>query len=668
MLEKPDVFTSKRLVGIIFLGLLLILSSCQVDFMKKDTILPNINLGRSINNPILWASNTKYKTGDYVEYRESVFRVIQGHTSLSNWTPPLVPALFELVKPSDPLYILWQDGVTYARGEHIIQNESAYEVLQDHKAQSNWQPAAVPALYKPIPLTSVNSGAGPTNYSFPYGNYNTNLDVNLNEVKKFYAQWKEKYIRYTYSMTWRAPVDGPGWWVVKQNNAYLMYNPIITYEDSPSRFIGLESQESDENNNIAVTTSESHGYAMLIAAYMNDKKLFDQLANFYSNFKSTITFEDGPLEGTHSTELMSWQVWSKGHIYDPAEDNKTIRRIHFNPNGPDGLYPYYVKEDGKDSASDGDFDIAYAYLLANKQWGDSSYFVQANKIIDDILKWDIYKKGAIDGMGHIKLGNKTQDLDPSKEGTYEFNMGLVTRPSDFLLDHVKAFIAVTSGSKKVAWQNVYTTTEKIILDSLTTNIDAQTGEPTGLLPDFMIHDGEKYITVPSMVLESDSDSNFYYNAPRSLWRIGVEAAVNPSSNVKNFIDAFSSWAADSQGGNMTSDSDHLQVNLSMNGEGGDGYSETFSIASAMVALSLSNERTTAETAYNDIINKHIGGYDHWLASSEYDTIDNSVFNQESGLWEIDKQFVNDQTGAYFGDTIKMLSLITVANGWWNPTY
>lgn len=663
MFKKARVFTLKCIVGLVTLGIFVSLSSCQVNYKAENTAIKEDVSERSINNSTSWKPNTLYNQSDYVEYRESIFIVIQSHTSLANWTPPTVPALFKLVKPSDPLYILWQDGVTYARGEHIMQGEEAFEVLQDHTARNNWQPAVTPALYKPLSTSMINSEQN--NFLFPYGNYSTNLSVDIDEIKKFYYQWKEKYIRYTYSMTWSAPIDGPGWWVVKKNSAYLMYNPIITYEDTPTRFIGLESQEEDENNNIAITTSESHGYAMLIAAYMNDKPLFDLLSNFYSNFKSTITFDDGPLKGTHTTELMSWQIWSKGHIYNPSVDNKHIKHIHFNPNGPDGLYPYYVKEDGRDSASDGDFDLAYAYLLADKEWG--GYATQAHKIIDDILKWDIYKQGKEIGKGHIKLGNKTQDLDPSQEGTYNFNMGLVTRPSDFLLDHVKAFITVTTGDTQAAWRNVYSTTEKIILDSLKTNIDLQTNKPTGLLPDFMIYNGGNYVTVPHMVLESDSDSNFYYNAPRSLWRIGVDAAVNSDSNITPFIHAFSDWAADSNGGNMETDSDHLQVNLTMDGEGGDGYSETFSIASAMVALSLSNQNSTAETAYSDIMNMHIGGYDHWLQPDQYDSIDDSVFNGEKKVWEIDKQFVHDQTGAYFGDTIKMLSLITVANGWWNPT-
>jgi hypothetical protein len=45
-----------------------------------------------------WAPNTAYATGAIVRYMGVVYEVIQGHTSLANWTPDVVPALF---RPTD---------------------------------------------------------------------------------------------------------------------------------------------------------------------------------------------------------------------------------------------------------------------------------------------------------------------------------------------------------------------------------------------------------------------------------------------------------------------------------------------------------------------------------------------------------------------------------------
>jgi len=43
-----------------------------------------------------WSANTTYMTGDIVSYNGSNYRCVQGHTSLTGWEPPIVPALWEL--------------------------------------------------------------------------------------------------------------------------------------------------------------------------------------------------------------------------------------------------------------------------------------------------------------------------------------------------------------------------------------------------------------------------------------------------------------------------------------------------------------------------------------------------------------------------------------------
>lgn len=44
-----------------------------------------------------WQANTTYAVGDEVTYEGSTYRCIQSHTSLSNWQPSNVPALWQLV-------------------------------------------------------------------------------------------------------------------------------------------------------------------------------------------------------------------------------------------------------------------------------------------------------------------------------------------------------------------------------------------------------------------------------------------------------------------------------------------------------------------------------------------------------------------------------------------
>ena len=56
------------------------------------------------------------------------------------------------------LFDLWTPGVAYEIGEKVAHNGSVYEVIQAHTAQSDWQPDAVPALYKVFYQVEESSG------------------------------------------------------------------------------------------------------------------------------------------------------------------------------------------------------------------------------------------------------------------------------------------------------------------------------------------------------------------------------------------------------------------------------------------------------------------------------------------------------------------------------
>lgn len=53
--------------------------------------------GASTPNPNavpLWKTDTHYKAGDEVNFAGKVFKCLQAHKSQSDWTPPVVPALW----------------------------------------------------------------------------------------------------------------------------------------------------------------------------------------------------------------------------------------------------------------------------------------------------------------------------------------------------------------------------------------------------------------------------------------------------------------------------------------------------------------------------------------------------------------------------------------------
>ena len=72
-------------------------------FLSPHTAGPNQypqgwqRTGASTPNPNavpLWKTDTHYKAGDEVNYAGKVFKCLQAHKSQSDWTPPVVPALW----------------------------------------------------------------------------------------------------------------------------------------------------------------------------------------------------------------------------------------------------------------------------------------------------------------------------------------------------------------------------------------------------------------------------------------------------------------------------------------------------------------------------------------------------------------------------------------------
>lgn len=221
------------------------------------------------------------------------------------------------------------------------------------------------------------------------------------------------------------------------------------------------------------TTSESQGYGMLITAYMagadkEAKAIFDGLYIFSRLYPSSIC-----------KDLMSWEIPEK-------------------------------KPGHGDSAFDGDADIAYALLVADKQWGSDgliNYKREALRIIDAIMRCTIGKES------HLPLLGDWVDPNGKKYNQY------TTRSSDFMLSHFRTFYRAT-GDKR--WLQVVDACQKA-----TEDIQNLPGNKTALVSDFLYYDKKKkhFFPTPRHFLESQDDS-YYYNACRVPWRIGADALLN----------------------------------------------------------------------------------------------------------------------------------------------
>lgn len=228
------------------------------------------------------------------------------------------------------------------------------------------------------------------------------------------------------------------------------------------------------SSNPARTVSEGQGFGMIIVALMagydpSAQTIFDGLWKFSRAYPSSI-----------DNRLMAWQV------------------------------PLVPNSDA--SAFDGDCDIAYALLLADKQWGSGgaiNYRVEAERVMDAILASTIGPTSRLPMLG-----------DWVNPNGVKYNQ-YTPRSSDFMPDHFRAFGRATGNP---AWGDVVAASQAAL-----SSLQANHSPATGLLPDFIVPVSDTDPTpkpAPPNFLESAYDGDYYYNAVRDPWRIGTDALLN----------------------------------------------------------------------------------------------------------------------------------------------
>ena len=260
-----------------------------------------------------------------------------------------------------------------------------------------------------------------------------------------------------------------------------------------------------------IEVSEGHGYGMLVLPLMaghdpEAQKIFDGMYAFFRKFPSL-----------NNADLMDWEV-------------------HNNCKGP----PDTICRGGNacdlgDSATDGDLDIAFGLLVANAQWGSGgaiNYLAEARKVIAALSSHVTNKETHLILMGdwadiHAPYYSPRYDMatgpynNAQKHVTYYYG----TRPSDFLLDHFKAFGAATGDA---GWTAVVDATYTLI-----GNIQGKFSPGSGLLPGFV-----EARTVAGATparpnyIEADTDGDYDFNACRVPWRIATDYVATGEPRAK----------------------------------------------------------------------------------------------------------------------------------------
>ncbi|TLY33131.1 MAG: hypothetical protein E6K56_01635, partial [Ignavibacteria bacterium] len=323
-----------------------------------------------------------------------------------------------------------------------------------------------------------------------------------------------------------------------------------------------------------ISVSEGQGYGFLITAFMagydpNAQTYFDGLYNYYRAHPSEINHD-----------LMAWKQLTG-----------------------------CVSSSDSNSASDGDLDMAYGLLLADKQWGSAgavNYFQAALRIINAIRADEINP-----GTFAVKLGDWAIPGDQRYDDT---------RTSDFLVNHFRAFEIATGDT---SWRSVLNRCYSLV-DAMQTNFSPA----TGLIPDFIRHVSTSPAPAGPHYLESAYDGHYSYNACRDPFRLAVDYLVSGEARAYGAVKKMNGFIRAKTGDNP----ENIRAGYRLNG----ATIDTFDISMAFIA-------PFAVGAMIDSGNRP------WL-NKLWTTVDTTNFNS------------ND----YYGNTLKMLAMIVLSGNWWNP--
>ncbi|MFD9698659.1 glycosyl hydrolase family 8 [Lentzea sp. NPDC059081] len=252
--------------------------------------------------------------------------------------------------------------------------------------------------------------------------------------------------------------------------------------------------------------AEAQGYGMVIAATMagadaDARKIFDGLVKWKIDHPSSI-----------NPDLLA------------AEQDVSCRSVN-----------------GGDGATDGDLDVAYGLLLADRQWGSTGTYNYKQLAIRHI---NAIKASEVNPATNLlKLGDWTSSGDQ-----YYY----LSRSSDWMVDHFRAFRKATGDG---AWDTIRTAHQNLI-----SSLQANFAPSTGLLPDFVENTNSSPRPPAGEVLESENDGKYSWNACRDPWRIGADAVTSGDAASLAAARKLNTWVKAKTGGNPSSIGQGYQLN------------------------------------------------------------------------------------------------------------
>ncbi len=250
------------------------------------------------------------------------------------------------------------------------------------------------------------------------------------------------------------------------SNAEVLENTWYYYKKNYIESTGrtLDRQQAD------ITTSEGQSYTMLSAVWIDDKDTFDK----------------------------SWK-WTKENL-QRKEDNLFSWLYGKKSNGE---WAILEERGGKNTATDGDTDIALALVMAANRWSNPEYLAEAKKIISSVWAVEV-----------AKIGNRYVLLSNSLEKEAVKNE-VIVNPSYFSPYAYKVFAKLNPEN---AWSQLATDTYSTLDEVTVLNLDK--GKSSNLPPNWVILN--KSDQSWKAAENTDLNTNFSYDALRVPWRIYLD--------------------------------------------------------------------------------------------------------------------------------------------------
>ncbi len=244
------------------------------------------------------------------------------------------------------------------------------------------------------------------------------------------------------------------------------------------------------------TVSEGIGYGMIIAVYMNDQSLLDDLWRYEQ--AHTWSCQPTQCSASTSTSLMNWYIASDGTVATTANGGQS----------------------GNGAATDADEDMAWALVIASKQWGgqgslSKTYVAYAQQLLNDIWKFE------------IDTGSQTTNKLLPKNGSSWGNDSCLNI-SYFAPAYYRAFANV-SGQTSNNWNGVVADVYQVISQSLNATNGNQSN---GLVPAFSTSAGA---TANCGVGSPTEPHTYQYDSCRTPFRIGLDACFNDSTDAISYV-------------------------------------------------------------------------------------------------------------------------------------